>query len=197
MYKQKPTTYRATTQLMFKSDTPISLDSATGIVRGGIPSGNLMQSLITSNAIVGRVGSNQEFASIPSLENMDAKQIVAMVRSGIRFQTITDQKDSRDRMIAALNFDGPDPQVCVAAVNAVSEAISQHSQRAVIATQWAGSPSIDFYQRYFAPQHGVNEDSATGSAHAVLARYWQQKRGQHQFIARQCSSAGGILHSKL
>ena len=42
VYKQKPTTYRATTQLMFKSDTPISLDSTTGIVRGGIPSGNIM-----------------------------------------------------------------------------------------------------------------------------------------------------------
>lgn len=77
------------------------------------------------------------------------------------------------------------------------EAISQHTQRAIIATQWAGKNGIDFYQRYFAPQHGVNEDSATGSAHAVLARYWQQKRGQDQFIARQCSNAGGILHSKI
>lgn len=77
------------------------------------------------------------------------------------------------------------------------EAISHHSQRAVIATQWADDGEIDFYQRYFAPQHGVNEDSATGSAHAVLARYWQQKKRQHQFVAHQCSSTGGILHSKI
>lgn len=126
MYKQKPTTYRATTQLMFKSDMPMSLDAATGILRGGIPSGTLMQSLITSNAIVGQVGDNQEFKSIPALANKTPNEIVAMVRGGIKFQTITDQKDSRDRMIAALHFDGPDPQVCVAAVNAVSQAIRDH-----------------------------------------------------------------------
>ncbi|QDV82980.1 polysaccharide biosynthesis tyrosine autokinase [Planctomycetes bacterium TBK1r] len=129
MYKQKPTTYRATTQLMFKSDTPISLDSNTGIVRGGIPSGKLMQSLITSDAIVRRVAANPELKSIPSLESSTETQIVSLVRSGIRFQTLTDQSDSRDRMIAALNFDGRDPQVCVATVNAVSQAISQHFER--------------------------------------------------------------------
>lgn len=126
IYKQKPTTYRATTQLMFKSDTPMSLDAATGIVRGGIPSGNLMQSLISSKAIVGKVGDNQEFESIPSLAGKTPQQIVSMVRQGIRFQTLTDQQDSRDRMIAQLHFDGPDPQVCVAAVNAVSQAIRKH-----------------------------------------------------------------------
>ena len=126
VYKQKPTTYRATTQLMFKSDTPISLDSTTGIVRGGIPSGNIMQSLVTSDAIVRRVAQDPELESIASLQNLTERQIIGLVRGGIRFQTITDQKDSRDRMVAALNFDGPDPQVCVLVVNSVSQAIGKH-----------------------------------------------------------------------
>ncbi|MEL6104770.1 MAG: polysaccharide biosynthesis tyrosine autokinase [Planctomycetota bacterium] len=126
MYKQKPTTYRATTQLMFKSDTPLTLDATTGAVSGGIPSGNLMQQLIISDAIVGSVASNPELKSIPSLEAKTDEQIVNMVRAGIRFQTITDPRDSRDRMIAALNFEGRDPEVCVAAVNAMSSAIDEH-----------------------------------------------------------------------
>lgn len=134
MHLQKPTTYRATTQLMFKSDTPLMLDASTGVVRGGIPSGNFVQSLIASNQIVGRVATNPELLSIPSLQDKSPEQIVSLVRSGIHFQSITDEKDSRDRMIAALNFDGGDPQVCVAAVKAVSDAISEHFHAERIST---------------------------------------------------------------
>lgn len=126
MYKQKPTTYRASTQLMFKSDKPFSLDAATGIVRGGIPSGKLMQSLITSDQIVDRVVKNPELQSIPALHGFSEKEVVSMVRGGIQFQTLTDQQDSRDRMIAAINFNGRDPQVCVAVVKAASDAIRSH-----------------------------------------------------------------------
>lgn len=124
--RQKPTTYRATTKLMFKSDTPLTLDASTGALRGGLPSGNLMQSLINSDAIAGRVQLSQDHRKIPALKEMDEQNFVALVRSGIRFQTITDLKDSRDRLIAAVNFDGEDPDVCVAAVNAVSQAIKEH-----------------------------------------------------------------------
>ncbi|WP_182866902.1 polysaccharide biosynthesis tyrosine autokinase [Rhodopirellula sp. JC639] len=126
--RQKPTTYRATTKLMLKSDTPLTLDTASGVARGGIPSGNLMQSLINSDAISGRVELDEELRSIPKLRDLSNDQYVALVRGGIRFQTMTDLKDSRDRMIAALHFDGNDPQVCVAAVNSVCDAIGEHFQ---------------------------------------------------------------------
>lgn len=124
--RQKPTTYRATAKLMFKSDTPLTLDTATGIVSGGIPSGSLMQSLITSDAIAGRVKLNEESKQIPALGHLNNDQFTDLVRRGIRFQTITSLKDARDRMIAAINYDGEDPDVCVAAVNAVSQAIGEH-----------------------------------------------------------------------
>lgn len=124
--RQKPTTYRATSKLMFKSDTPLTLDTSTGIVSGGIPSGNLMQSLITSDAIAGRVRLSDQMRTIPALSAVDDDQFIAIVRRGIRFEAITSVKDSRDRLIAAINFDGEDPDICVAAVTAVSKAIGLH-----------------------------------------------------------------------
>ncbi|MCA9140785.1 MAG: hypothetical protein KDB00_28630, partial [Planctomycetales bacterium] len=124
VYKQKPTTYRATSQLLFKTDTPLTLDSSTGMIRGGMPSGTLMQSLIASDEIVKNAAEDLHQQSIPSLDGVDQSKLVSMVRQGIRFQAITDAQDSRDRMIAALNFDGRDPEVCVAAVTAVSKSIS-------------------------------------------------------------------------
>ncbi len=81
--------------------------------------------------------------------------------------------------------------------------LKQHTQRAAIATQWLESNkyNLQFLQRYFAPQYGVNEDGATGSAHRVLASYWANKQlgaeSFARFSAYQCSTAGGVLHSEL
>ncbi|MEM6468555.1 MAG: polysaccharide biosynthesis tyrosine autokinase [Planctomycetota bacterium] len=126
VYTQKPTTYRATTQLLFKSDAPLTLDASTGSMRGGVPSGGLMQSLITSNQIVDLVASSSELSSIPSLQGKNQKQLALLIRNGIQFQPLTDEQDSRDRMIAMLNFDGRDPQVCVEVVRIMSGAISEY-----------------------------------------------------------------------
>ena len=123
---QKPITYRATAKLMFKSDTPLTLDASTGVVTGGIPSGSLMQSLITSDAIAGRVSLTESQRTSDYLRGLSDEEFVTLVRGGIRFQTITSLKDARDRMIAAINFDGQDPEVCVAAVEATSRAIGEH-----------------------------------------------------------------------
>jgi predicted PhzF superfamily epimerase YddE/YHI9 len=72
------------------------------------------------------------------------------------------------------------------------ECLSHRSQRALICTAAqpvAGSGVIQL--RYFAPQYGVDEDTATGSAMRVLADYWSD-RFTH-LIARQCSPLGGLL----
>lgn len=47
--------------------------------------------------------------------------------------------------------------------------------------------------RYFAPQFGIEEDSATGSANAVLADYWTQAGLKPPFHVRQCSNSGGEI----
>ncbi|MEL6260061.1 MAG: PhzF family phenazine biosynthesis protein [Cyanobacteria bacterium J06626_6] len=63
----------------------------------------------------------------------------------------------------------------------------------VIATAAADSGECDFVSRYFAPAVGVDEDPVTGSAHASLAPYWQEKLGKSSMVAKQISARGGIL----
>jgi len=56
-----------------------------------------------------------------------------------------------------------------------------------------GRDGVDFVSRYFAPNHGVDEDWVTGSAHCVLTPYWGQRLGKRQLEARQISKRGGEI----
>jgi predicted PhzF superfamily epimerase YddE/YHI9 len=72
------------------------------------------------------------------------------------------------------------------------DCLVQHSQRALICTSAqpaTGENAIEL--RYFAPQHGVSEDIATGSAIRILSHYWSGRF--EQLIAKQCSPVGGLL----
>lgn len=77
------------------------------------------------------------------------------------------------------------------------EKLAAATERAVIATQQAKDEHYDYYLRYFAPQHGVNEDRATGSANRVLINYWHKKLNQGNFIAQQLSKDGAELKGRL
>lgn len=67
------------------------------------------------------------------------------------------------------------------------------TERALIATTQSQATGFDYDLRYFAPQHGVNEDNATGSANRVLASYWKSKLNQSTFKARQLSVKGAVI----
>lgn len=70
--------------------------------------------------------------------------------------------------------------------------LSDRSQRAVICTSAHPQVAAGAIQlRYFAPQYGVPEDTATGSALRVLADYWSPRFTR--LTAQQCSPAGGLL----
>ena len=56
-----------------------------------------------------------------------------------------------------------------------------------------GRDGIDFVSRYFAPNFGVDEDPATGSAHCVLTPYWAERLGKKQLKAQQISARVGDL----
>jgi len=60
-----------------------------------------------------------------------------------------------------------------------------------------GNDGIDFVSRYFAPNYGVDEDPATGSAHCVLTPYWAERLGKKQLKARQISARVGDLDCTL
>jgi PhzF family phenazine biosynthesis protein len=56
-----------------------------------------------------------------------------------------------------------------------------------------GRNGVDFVSRYFAPNYGVDEDPATGSAHCVLTPYWAARLLKDHLHARQISARGGEL----
>ena len=70
-------------------------------------------------------------------------------------------------------------------------AISKLKVRGIIVT--APGEKTDFVSRFFAPQSGVNEDPATGSAHTTLTPYWAQKTGKSELTAIQLSARKGYL----
>lgn len=73
---------------------------------------------------------------------------------------------------------------------------SKQSQRALICTSAHPSLGADAIQlRYFAPQYGVAEDPATGSAMRVLADYWSNRFSS--LTAQQCSAEEGLLLARV
>ncbi|KAK4008055.1 hypothetical protein OUZ56_013212 [Daphnia magna] len=67
----------------------------------------------------------------------------------------------------------------------------------IVTLQTNDKENFDFYSRYFAPWVGIPEDPVTGSAHTVLAPYWQTVYNKHHFRARQCSKRGGDLNIEI
>ena len=61
----------------------------------------------------------------------------------------------------------------------------------------APGTATDIVSRVFVPGGGVDEDSVTGSAHAVLTPFWAKKLGRDSFTAHQASARGGDLTLRL
>jgi PhzF family phenazine biosynthesis protein len=66
---------------------------------------------------------------------------------------------------------------------------------AVIAS--APGDDVDFVSRFFAPSHGIDEDSVTGSSHCTLTPYWADRLGRNRLTAKQVSQRGGDLTCEL
>jgi len=69
--------------------------------------------------------------------------------------------------------------------------------RAVCVTAPGRRNSEDFVSRFFAPNMGIDEDPATGSAHCLLMPYWAQRIGRTQLAAAQLSKRGAVLSCRL
>ena len=102
------------------------------------------------------------------------------------------------------------PQTPIETLTAPGARLARHSARALIVTVRSQAPGDtrapagaghddlpEVALRYFAPQYGVPEDAATGSAMRVLAHFWQQRGLDRNLRARQRSRAGGLLFSRI
>ncbi len=72
-------------------------------------------------------------------------------------------------------------------------ALCKTDTRGIIVTCRSETPGFDFVSRFFAPGAGIDEDTATGSAHCALAPYWQQKLGKSEMTGYQASDRGGVV----
>ncbi|SIN59861.1 phenazine biosynthesis protein PhzF family [Parasphingorhabdus marina DSM 22363] len=61
----------------------------------------------------------------------------------------------------------------------------------------APGKDTDVLSRVFVPGAGVDEDSVTGSAHAVLTPFWAKRLGLEEFTAFQASQRGGHVRCRL
>jgi predicted PhzF superfamily epimerase YddE/YHI9 len=61
----------------------------------------------------------------------------------------------------------------------------------------APGASTDVVSRVFVPGGGIDEDSVTGSAHAVLTAFWTRRLGRDAFTAFQASARGGHLTCRI
>lgn len=88
---------------------------------------------------------------------------------------------------------------CLDNVTPPSEVLCANTLRALILTCRANTSRYgeDIHYRYFAPQYGSPEDTATGSAMRVLASYWRRRGMGEELSALQCSAPGGWLQSRL
>lgn len=71
-------------------------------------------------------------------------------------------------------------------------ALAKLDRRGVIVT--APGRKADFVSRFFAPNCGVDEDPATGTAHCTLAPFWSGRLGKKKMLAHQVSARGGVIH---
>ncbi|GAL83584.1 phenazine biosynthesis protein PhzF family protein [Sporocytophaga myxococcoides] len=76
-----------------------------------------------------------------------------------------------------------------------SEKLLKLGEFVVIIT--ARDKEYDFVSRVFAPAFGIDEDPVTGSAHCLLATYWNNVLGKKSFKAYQASKRGGQIDASL
>nr|WP_310522360.1 PhzF family phenazine biosynthesis protein [Polymorphobacter sp.] len=61
----------------------------------------------------------------------------------------------------------------------------------------APGTDTDVISRVFVPEAGVDEDSVTGSAHAIITSYWAGRLERDSFTAYQASTRGGHVGCRL
>lgn len=68
---------------------------------------------------------------------------------------------------------------------------------AAVSVTAPGRSGEDFVSRYFGPAQGIDEDPATGSAHAWLLPYWAARIGRGELLAAQLSPRGARLRCRM
>ena len=142
--------------------------------------------------------------------------VLEVVRAGAGYElalpAIVTQPDTASHQAEAIRLLGADPlevyrselgyniylyenEAAVRALAPDIRGLEKLGKDQFIAT--APGDRTDIVSRVFVPGGGVDEDSVTGSAHAVLTPYWAKRLGRDSFTAHQASQRGGNLTLRL
>jgi PhzF family phenazine biosynthesis protein len=87
----------------------------------------------------------------------------------------------------------------LAAMASLAQELQGDDRQGLVLMQPVGGPggpvvaaeAADYQLRFFAPGLGIDEDPVTGSAHALVAPYWQKRLQRSRVIGWQCSDRPG------
>ncbi len=91
------------------------------------------------------------------------------------------------------------PQARLATMAGLASELQGPMRQGLVLMQAVGDPespcldgeAADYQLRFFAPGLGIDEDPVTGSAHALVASYWQNRLKRNRVIGWQCSDRPG------
>jgi PhzF family phenazine biosynthesis protein len=140
--------------------------------------------LLTARRREGRIEMN--FPATPPVAAKPTEEIVRML-------------GTKPQYVGTTTFDVLVELESEEAVRTVSprfDLMRRNASRGFIVTARAGAETegYDFVSRYFAPAYGIDEDPVTGSAHAALGPYWEERLGRKGLVGFQCSARGGTVH---
>ena len=108
---------------------------------------------------------------------------LAYWRSALGYSVVLLQQDAPLEALASLS---PQLQPPETGGLVLMQALGTQADAPTVAGQRA-----DYQLRFFAPGLGIDEDPVTGSAHALVAPYWQKQLGRRQVVGWQCSPRPG------
>ncbi len=121
-------------------------------------------------------------------DEIEPCEILPIFTNGLNLKPMKAFKGRLDYMLVFEN------ESQVRSLNPDFRILSGLESRGVIVT--ATGTDADFISRYFAPQFGIDEDPATGSAHTTLTPYWANILGKNELTAIQISPRKGYLQCK-
>lgn len=116
------------------------------------------------------------------IQNIDTPDIIS---NAIQFPIVASLSGQDDYLVIL------ESQAQIEQLNPDIRAFKQLSKRGVIIS--APGNEVDFVSRCFFPNHGIDEDPVTGSAHTTMTPYWTKQLNKKIMKARQLSSRGGAI----
>ena len=157
---------------------------------------NMFSSMIINNNIKASQHENNIVLALPRLS---AKMIEipewiekATVFDGEIVQPMNAAISEQEDGYLLLEYTSQVPLSHFKAINFDSKMVCDSTKRAIVIVLF-DEKNKHLYLRYFAPQYGVAEDTATGSVMRFVGDYIENKYQSSHFKVSQCSALGGFM----